>query len=104
MKSKILIFSFLFLLLVPQVAGAITALDVMEKMSKEERFNYITGMFDMMSYQYILSGDEKRGKCIIAKGYRDKSMFVRIYATFLRYPDKPAAGLVILLMNKACPK
>jgi hypothetical protein len=104
MKSKILIFSFLFLLLVPQSAGAITALDVMEKMSKEERFSYITGLVDMLSYQSILAKNKKRAECIATSFYKSKDMQRKILNVFGRYPNKAPEGLVILLMNKACSK
>lgn len=103
MNDRISIIIVLFLLVATQHnAMALTAQDVMQKMSTTERFGYLTGLVDMLSYQYVLAGDRKRAKCITAKFYDDKAMQSRIFKVFERYPDKAPEGIMVLLMNKAC--
>lgn len=86
-----------------QTASAITAGDVMEKMTEKERFGYLSGLVDMLSYQALLSGDQPRAKCMVDHFYgrKDKS-WASVFAAFGRYPDKAPEGLVVLLARKAC--
>ena len=103
MKPKLFSISILALSLsITGDAGAITAGDVMEKMTDKERFGYLTGLVDMLSYQHVLAGDRPRAQCVTAKFYDETDMQARIIATFARYPDKSPEGIVVLLMNKAC--
>ena len=83
-------------------AAAITARDVMEKMEQKERFSYLTGLIDMMSYQVLLAGDRVRAECISKAFYSRNDMSVRILETFSKYPDKAPEGLVAALMKREC--
>jgi hypothetical protein len=84
-------------------AFAITAKDVMEKMTEKQRFGYITGLVDMLSYQHLLSGNRERAQCISNAFYgRNEEAWHKLVDTFGRYPDKAPEGLVVVLMKHAC--
>lgn len=75
----------------------------MEKMTEKERFSYVTGLADMLSYQYLLAGNRDRAKCVSDAFYgSDKQTWSKVYEAFGRFSDKAPEGLVILLMKNAC--
>lgn len=95
----------LALLLTAKPAVAITAKDVMEKMTEKERFGYVTGLVDMLSYTAVLAGNRGRGECISKAFYGDKQVtWQHIFQTFGKFPDKAPEGLIVVLMNRACKK
>ena len=81
---------------------AITARDVMEKMSEKERFGYLSGLVDMLSYQSLLGGDRKRAECVYEAFYKEAATTKKLIEAFNRFPEKAPEGLVILLMRNAC--
>ena len=83
---------------------AITAKDVMEKMSKQDRFNYLTGLIDMRAFVAAQSGDAALPKCIYDLYYRDQesSAWVALFDALAKFPDKQPATIVFLLTQKAC--
>lgn len=83
-------------------AAAITARDVMEKMEQKERYGYLTGLVDMMSYQTLLAGDKTRAECISKAFYSRNDMTTRILETFSKYPDRAPEGLIVVLMKREC--
>ncbi len=103
MKSKILIICFLFLFSVPNIANAQSAGEVLDQALKPYRTGYLVGLMAMHSYYAVLANDRQRADCIAIASNEDATIN-RILRAFDRWRDKPAAGLVILVMNKACPK
>ena len=91
---------------VAQPASAITAEDVMKKMSKDERFGYLTGLIDMLAYQMAAAGNGPLSACIYNTFYRDQSnqAFERLYSAFDQFPDKSPEIIVTLLAKKVCDK
>ena len=86
-----------------QCAFAITAKDVMEKMTEKERFGYVTGLVDMLSYQSLLAGNRQRAQCIADAFYGKKNeTWQTLFAVFGKHPDKAPEGLVTVVMNHAC--
>jgi hypothetical protein len=83
-------------------AFAITAGEVMDKMSKEERFSYLSGLVDMHSYHSILAGKKDHAKCIIDKFYDDKDVTLRVYAALMKFPDKAPESILVLIMRQEC--
>jgi hypothetical protein len=55
----------LFAVFCSSPAAALSARDVMEKMSKEERYSYLIGLAHMHSYHAVLAGDRPRATCIV---------------------------------------
>jgi hypothetical protein len=85
-------------------AMAITAKDVTEKMSKDERYNYLTGLIDMRAFQAAQSGDTAFSKCVNDAYYRDKegSAWIAVLESLQKFPDRQAATIVFLLTQKMC--
>jgi hypothetical protein len=85
-------------------ARAITARDVTEKMSKEDRYNYLTGLIDMRAFQAAQSGDNAFSKCVNDAYYRDKegSAWAAVLESLQKFPDRQAATIVFLLTQKMC--
>ena len=83
-------------------APAITAKDVLEKMTDKERFGYVTGLVDMLSYQSLLGGDRKRAECISDAFYKEDTVTKKIFEAFSRFPGKSPEGIVILLFRQSC--
>jgi hypothetical protein len=85
-------------------ARAITARDVTEKMSKEDRYNYLTGLIDMRAFQAGQSGDTAFSKCVNDAYYRDKDggAWVAVLESLQKFPDRQAATIVFLLTQKMC--
>jgi peptide methionine sulfoxide reductase MsrA len=84
-------------------AKAITAKDVLEKMTEKERFGYITGLVDMLSYQSVLAGNRTRAECVSKTFYDNaESSWKLLVALFEKYADKSPEGLVIVFMTRSC--
>lgn len=72
-------------------------------MTEKERFSYVTGLFDMLSYQAVLAGNQPRAACITEAFYvKTKETWQSLFATFEKFSDKPPEGLVVVLMSRAC--
>jgi hypothetical protein len=85
-------------------ARAITAKDVLEKMTEKERFGYVTGLVDMLSYQFVLAGNRGRAECVTKAFYGNaEDTWRSVLSTFEKFSDKAPEGLVVVLMNRACP-
>ncbi len=85
-------------------ALAITAGDVLDRMKPDERNGYFDGAIEMA--MYLAATQEKndaKAECILNRFYRgDGSAHREAIATFERYKDKPAAGLLKLLIDRHC--
>lgn len=84
---------------------AVTARDVMQKMSKQERFSYLTGLIDMQMFQAGQSGQAAVSRCI-HDAYYDRAdadgAWSKLYDAFDQFPDKEATAIVYLLGKKTC--
>jgi len=85
-------------------AFAISADDVSNKMSKDERFGYVTGMLDMLTYQASIGGNKPKADCIVEAYYGDgkDAAWEKLLAAFEALPEKYPASIVTVLVNKAC--
>jgi hypothetical protein len=83
---------------------AITAGDVLDRMGADQRSGYLTGAVDMA--MYLASAQEKnnaKAECIMNWYYGKNGPGPRdVIATFDRYPDRPAIGLIKLLIDRHC--
>lgn len=93
-------------LLAATPAFAITAGDVLDRMSADERGGYITGAIDTAIYlAAVQEKNNAKSECILNWYYGDKAKGPReVIATFERYKDKPAVALIKVLIDRACPK
>jgi len=93
------------ILLVAVPAWAITAGEVLDKMSEDERFGYITGSVD--TAMYLAAVQEKnnaKSECILNWYYgKNAAGPKQVIDMFRRYRDKPAIALIKVLIDRACP-
>jgi hypothetical protein len=84
-------------------ANAVTAKDVLEKMTEKERFGYVTGLVDMLSYQFVLAGNRERAECVTKAFYSNaEDTWRSVVSTFQKFEDKSPEGLIVVLMNRSC--
>lgn len=102
MKKRGLIV-FCLILLTAAPAFAITAGDVLDRMSLKEQAAYLGGTVEMAMY---LSGSQSNGEhasCILNWFYsKEGTAQDEVLATFGKYRDKPAAGLIKVLIVRHC--
>ncbi|MEM8770644.1 MAG: hypothetical protein AAGD92_03235 [Pseudomonadota bacterium] len=97
------VFSFLNL---TSGAQAFTGKELMATFSRDERHMYLTALIHMASYQAVLDGDKLRGQCIMDWYHAPDHLKSAAYIErFLQeYPDKEAAPIVVVLINRECGK
>jgi hypothetical protein len=86
-------------------AGAVTAADVLGRMTDKERSGYITGTVDTILYleQTAGRGTTPRSACIRQWFYGAEARGPRqIIAILEGYPERPAVGLIKILIDRAC--
>jgi hypothetical protein len=72
-------------------------------MTEQERYDYVTGLIDMLSYQFVLAGNQARAECITNAFYKKTTeTWPLIASTLARFPDKSPEGLVVVVMNHTC--
>lgn len=104
MPSKFRVFSpfLLSLVLCTSPALALTGKDVMEKMNKDVRWGYVSGMVDMLSYRALLDDDKARAECLYKWFYKTDETPNLIYGALDRYANKAAQGIIIVFAKRAC--
>lgn len=88
--------------LFPSERKAITAGDVVDKMSEDQQYGYLTGAVDMVIFLHSSNGEGDRAECILNWFYRDDASAKEIVAVFHNYKDKPAIGILHVLINRHC--
>ncbi|MEP5730829.1 MAG: hypothetical protein ABJL67_15835 [Sulfitobacter sp.] len=86
-------------------ADALTADDVLNKMSDEQRHGYVSGMVDAFAFaRWQANKPDKTGmQCIYNWYYSgDADTKRKIYAWFERHLDKHADALLFVLVKKEC--
>ncbi len=95
----------LFLISSP-ACWALTAKDVTEKMSKDERSGYLSGLIDMRATVAALSGDPNLPRCIheafYGKSGADNDGWAKLYDAFAQFPDNEASTIIFLIVKKTC--
>lgn len=87
-------------------AFAITAKDVIEKMSKQQQFDYLSGLIDMRAYQALQGGDAALATCINASFYEDKQSkaWLSLIDALGQFGERQPAAIVSVLTGKVCSK
>jgi hypothetical protein len=86
-------------------AMAVTASDVLNRMTEKEQYGYITGAVDtiILLEQLEHQGNTARSECISNWFYGKEAPGARsIRAMFTRYPAQSAVGLIKILIDRAC--
>lgn len=86
--------------------AALTARDVTEKMTKDERSGYLSGLIDMRATMAGLSGDANLPRCIhdafYSKTGGNADGWAKLYDAFAQFPAKDAPTIVYLIVKKTC--
>jgi len=86
-------------LLIASPAFAITAGDVLDRMTEKERGGYLSGAIEM-----AMVAKPEKSECILNWFYGSGAPGPKtVIATLERYRDKPAAAVINALINKNCP-
>jgi len=94
----------LIMALIATPVYAMTAGDVLDKMTEKERAGYLAGAVEMAMYLAATAGQAQKSECISGWYFgRDARGQAQIVAAFTRYKDKPAVALMNALISKACP-
>lgn len=89
------------LCLLSQPAAAMSGEDITGKLTADARAAYIVGTVEMAMWQS--TGNDTRIKCIDAWFFGDnKTASDEIADLMLTYPDKPAAGLLKVWIDRKC--
>lgn len=106
MRSRPLTLALFVVLMSAVPLWAITAGDVLDRMTEKERLGYIGGAVDMAIYS--ASTKEKnnpKAECIHAWFFeKDAKGPSEVIQTFSRYRDRQAVGLITVLIERACGK
>ncbi len=95
------------LLYAPGPATAITGQDVMEKMSKDQRHGYFSGLVDMAIQIYHVEGQHQKRTCISEWFYENPESgkeWDQILDLFEAYPEKEATAIMYVLLKRQCWK
>lgn len=85
----------------PSPAAAITAEDVLDKMSSDESTGYIYGSMETAAFLSHLQGKSERSECI-TDWYHDKGGVKQIIDTLHRFKDRQAQPIIYALIKRAC--
>ena len=93
------------ILAIASPAFAITAGDVLDRMTDKERNGYFDGAIEMAMYTTGIQGNGKKSECILNWYYKSAGKGARdIVATFDKYKDKQAVMLIQALIDRECGK
>jgi hypothetical protein len=81
-----------------------TAGTVMTKMNSEERFAYVAGIVEGLSYARYLKDSKKPDgmQCIDDWFYKDKTAYSSVQENFEKFPDHYPVAILSALINKKC--
>ena len=85
-------------------AYAFPGRDMMKIFSEKERQIYVAALVHMASFQAYQAGEKERGQCMLDWLHKpDQTKAMKLSEHFFtEYPDKDAAPIVLLLMNRKC--
>lgn len=76
----------------------------MTKMSQQERFNYLTGLIDMLAFQVAQSKNSAKAIFITNTYYREgkENAWAQLLDTLKKFPEQSPETVVTVLANKRC--
>ena len=85
-------------------AWAVTAGDVLDRMTERERFGYITGAIDMaMFLAAVREQNDAKSECIVHWYYSQNAPGPKqVIDIFRQFRDKPAVALINVLIDRRC--
>ena len=105
MKKRCFIIIACLIIVIAHPAFAVTAGDVLDKMTDNERGGYLNGAVEMAMYNAVTQGNGKKSECILNWYYKSNGKGARdVVATFDKYKDKSAVMLIQALIDRECGK
>lgn len=80
----------------------LTAGVVMEKMSTDMRYGYITGIIEGLAFARHLDGDSDGMVCLYGWLYESDTSWRHIIQTFHRFSDRLPANIISALARREC--
>jgi hypothetical protein len=88
-------------LFLPIQAHAVSAGDVLDRMSADQRGGFMNGALEMLSYQFLKEGQDGRAACIV-EWYLTGDGAQEIVAVFGNHKDLPAVAILRTLADRHC--
>lgn len=96
-------FLFLFFVVgIPQSAYAITAGDVVDRMTFDERFAWMSASVETMGFLYAKNGEKQKSVCIIDWYFKQDGATEELIAVFENHKDLPAVGIIDIVAKRHC--
>jgi hypothetical protein len=104
MRARLILYSVTILLGVTAAlpAAALTAGDILDKMSKTEQTAYMFGSAETAAFLAHVNGNVERGRCI-TKWFSEKGVAEMVEA-MNAYKEHEAQPIIYTLINRACGK
>jgi len=83
-------------------AHAVTAQDYLERFNDDQRFAYMNGALDAMTYSLATAGQGAKAECLIDLFFRTPATQDEIAATFAAHPELPAVAILQVLGDRHC--
>lgn len=83
-------------------AHAITAGDVLDRMTAKERQGYISGAAEMLAHTLSEAGQRKKSACVVKLYFEGKQGREHLIAVFANHRDLPAVGMIQTIANRHC--
>ncbi|MBB4267912.1 hypothetical protein [Roseospira visakhapatnamensis] len=83
----------------------LTAGVVLQRMNTTQRFSFIAGIVEGLSYaRYLRDGKDPAGMACINTWFYDdtKGAIEQVYTAFGTFPDHPPAAVMFVLLNQVC--
>lgn len=87
--------------IIPAQAHAVTAGDLLGRMSADKRNSFINGALDMLTYELGRSGQGDKASCITKWFYEGEGPR-HVALVFTAHKDKPAVALLRVLADRHC--
>lgn len=85
-------------------AAALTGDDIMNKMTGDERFFYISGAVEMAAFLANVGGEKDRSICIMDWYLESDESTVRLHQALSHFSDRQAHPVIVAVINRACPQ
>lgn len=83
-------------------AAAVSAGDFLDKMNEQQRFGYMNGALDAITYDLARAGQGDKAQCV-ASFYYEGSGPQDLAALLESHPELPVVGILKALIKRNCP-
>lgn len=83
-------------------AWSITAGDVLDRMSPDERGGYLSGTVEMAAFLSSIQDKKERAECIVRWYFKERKGTEQIMLALARFKDKQAMPVIHAVIKRAC--